>query len=123
MRDVQEQPVNNASEYKDIKSKVDKLMSKINSKKVQDQEGSETPTPSKPKGTTKKYSRAQGYDNNGYPIIYCHTHGISCNLAHVSMNCDFPSDTQKKKQPFSTRWMALLLPTNPNPRNYKLRVT
>ena len=35
MRAVQVQPVNNASEYKDLRSKVDGMMSKINSTKLQ----------------------------------------------------------------------------------------
>ena len=84
---AQEQPVNSASEYKDLRSK----------EKVQHQEGSGNPTPSKPKGTTKKDSRAEGYDKDGYPIIYCHTNGIIRNLTHSSINCKLLSDAQKKE--------------------------
>ena len=46
---VQEQPVNISSEYKVLIAKVYKLMAKINSTKLQHQEESENPTPSKPK--------------------------------------------------------------------------
>ena len=73
------------------------MMEIINSKKVQHQEESGNPTASKPKWTTKKYSSAEGYDKDGYPIIYCHTHGISRNLTHGRMNCKLPSDTHKKE--------------------------
>ena len=69
MRNVQEQPVNSASEYKDLRDKVDKLMEKINSTKVQHQEESGNPEASEPKGTTKKYSRTEGYDKYEYPTI------------------------------------------------------
>ena len=87
--------MNSASEYKDLRSKVDNLMAKINSTKLQHQEESENTTPSKPKRTTNKDSRCEGYDKDGHPIIYCHTHGISCNISHGIMNCKFPSDTKK----------------------------
>ena len=43
MRAAQEQTANSASEYKDLKYKVDELMAKINSTKVQHQERVETP--------------------------------------------------------------------------------
>ena len=56
--------MNSASEYKDIRAKVDELMKK-NSTKIHYKEESENPTPTKPKGTTKKYSRAEGYDKGG----------------------------------------------------------
>ena len=82
---VQKQPVNSASEYNDLRSKLDKVMVKINSTKLQHQEDSKNPTPYKPKGNTKKDSWTEGYDKYGYPIIYYHTHGISCNLTHDSM--------------------------------------
>ena len=88
--------VNSASEYKYLRSKVDELMAKIISTTIQNQEESENPTPSKPKGTTKKYSRAEGYYKDGYPIIYCHTHGISCNLTYDSTNFNLPSNTHTK---------------------------
>ena len=65
MRAVQEQPVNSASKYKDLRSKVEKLMAKINSKEVQHQEESGKPTPYKPNKTTKKEIRAEGYDKYG----------------------------------------------------------
>ena len=71
---VQEQPLNRASKYKDLRSKVDELMKKTNSTKLQHQEDSEKPTPPKPKGTTKKDIRTEGFDKDGYPIIYYHTH-------------------------------------------------
>ena len=86
MRAVQEQPVNSASECKDLRAKVDKLMAKINSTKLQNQEDSEEAIPSKPKVTTNKNSPADGYDKYGYPIIYYHTHGISRDLTHFNMN-------------------------------------
>ena len=94
---VQEQPVNNDSEYKDLSSKVEELMAKINNIKVQHQEKSENTTPSKPKGTIKKESHYERYDKDGYPVIYCHTHGIIRELIHVSMECKFRGDTQKKR--------------------------
>ena len=72
-------------------------MTKTNSKKNQNQEEGGNPTPSKPKGTTKKDSRAEGYDKDGYPIIYCHTNGISRKLTHSSINCKLLSDAQKKE--------------------------
>ena len=71
-------------------------MEKINSTKVQHQEESGNPTSSKPKGTTKKNSRAEGYDNDVYPIKYCHTHGIRHNLTHGSMDFKSLSNTNKK---------------------------
>ena len=57
-RAVQEQPAKSASEYKDLRDKVDKLMTKTNSTIIQHQEYGENTTPSKPKGTTKKDSCA-----------------------------------------------------------------
>ena len=86
MRAVQEQPVNSASQYKELIAKVDKLMGKINSTRFQHQEESGKSAPSKPKGTTKKESRAEVYYKDEYPIIYCHTYGISRNLTHGRMN-------------------------------------
>ena len=65
MRNVQEQPVNSASEYKDLRDKVDKLMEKINSTKVWHQEESGKTTASKLKVTTKKDSHSEDYDNDG----------------------------------------------------------
>ena len=94
---AQEQLVNSAAEYKDLRAKVHELMAKINSTKVQHQEESGNPTPSKLKGTTNNSSCTEGYDRYGYPIIYSHTHGIIRNLAHSSMNCKFSSDTHKKE--------------------------
>ena len=78
--------MNSTSEYMDLRSKVDELMSKINSTKVQQQEESGNTKPSKPKGTTYKESRDEVYDKYGYPIIYCHTHGIRRKPTHLSMN-------------------------------------
>ena len=71
-------------------------MEKINSTKLQHQEESENPIPYKPKGTTKKEISTEGYDKNGYPIIYFHTHGIIRNRTHGSMNWKLPSDAHKK---------------------------
>ena len=65
MRAVKKQTVNSASEYKDLRSKVDELVAKTNSTKIQHQEESENITPSKPKVTTKKKSKYQGYDKDG----------------------------------------------------------
>ena len=92
--------MNSASGYKDPRSKVDKLMAKIDRTKLQHQEESKNPTLSKPKGITKKDSCDEGYDEYGYPIIYCHTYGIICNLTHGIMNCKLPSDTHKKYATF-----------------------
>ena len=72
-------------------------MATINSTKLQHQEESENPTPYKPKGTIKKDSCTEGYDNYEYPIIYCHTHGIIRKLTHRSINCKCPRDTHKKE--------------------------
>ena len=100
MHSTQEQSVNIASEYKDLRSKVDKLMAQMNITKVQHQKESENTTPPKPKGTTKKESCAEVYVKDRYPIIYCHTHGTSHNLNHGSMDWKFPSDPHKKSNPF-----------------------
>ena len=79
------------------------MMAKINITKVQHQVESENTTTSETKGTTKKVSRSERYNKYVYPIIYCHTHDISRNPTHVSMNYNFQSNTRKKKkQPFST---------------------
>ena len=57
--------MNIASEYKDLRAKVDELMAKINITKLQHQEESENTTLSKPKVTNKKDSRAEIYDKDG----------------------------------------------------------
>jgi len=39
---------------------------------------------------------AQGVDEKGHPITYCHSHGWTRNLDHNSTNCSRPLDGHKK---------------------------
>ena len=91
-------------------------MGKINSTKVHYQEESGNSTASKPKGTTKKDSCDKGYDKDLYPIIYCHTHGISRNLAHSSRNCKFPSNTHKKEATLFYQMGGSAVTNKPKPK-------
>ena len=98
--------MNSASEYKDLRSKVDKLMVKINSTNFHFQEESEKTTPSKPKGTTDKDSCAKRYDKDGYPIIP--------NLAHGSMNCKLPINAHKKEATLFNQMGGIYVTNKPN---------
>ena len=91
-------------------------MEKIYSKDVQHQEESGKPTVSKPKRTTKKYSRAEGYNKDRYPIIYYQTHGISRNLTHSSMNWKLPSDTYKKEATLFSQIGGIAVTNKPKPK-------
>ena len=86
-------------------------MAKINSTKLHNQEESEDPTPPKPKGATNKYSHYEGHDKDVYPIIYCHTHGISRKLTHRRMNCKLSSNTHTKEATLFN-WMGGITITN-----------
>ena len=108
--------MNSDSEYKYLRAKVDELMKKTNSTKVHNQKESGKPTPSKTKGTTKKDICAEVYDKYGYPIIYCHTHCISHNLTHGSMNCKFPSDTHKKEATLFNQMGGSAVTNKTNPK-------
>jgi hypothetical protein len=50
--------------------------------------------PSRSRKATKNANiRVQGYNKEGYAIIYCHTHGTpSRNLTHNSCSCKYPGD-------------------------------
>ena len=39
---------------------------------------------------------AQGLDENGLPITYCWTHGITHNLQHTSQTCQRPAENHNK---------------------------
>jgi hypothetical protein len=50
---------------------------------------------SKTKSTSTKLP-AQGLDDNGLPITYCWTHGITHNLQHTSKTCQRPAENHKE---------------------------
>ena len=54
----------------------------------------------KPPPTTGAHKQPliyQGIDEVGYPITYCHTHGITHNLRHNSATCQRPGPNHKKE--------------------------
>ena len=66
--------------------------------------------------TLKYVIRMDTPSSNDTPMVSAATSPI------VALTASPQAIHTKNKQPFSTRWVVVLLLTNPNPRNYKLSV-
>ena len=93
---------------------------KSNSAKVQHQEENGKPTTSKPKGATKKDICDEGYDKDGYPVIYCHTHSICRNLTHGRMKWEFLSNTHKKEATVFNQIGGSAVTNKPKPKKWQV---
>ena len=54
-------------------------------------------SPTASDSTNKKHLVCQGVDEDGCPITYCHSHGITRNLRHNSTTCQRPGPNHKKE--------------------------